>query len=349
MQLNAAPVPPPRRSVPLALFAVAILIVAGVAIVATAAYFELRPSGSPAPGAVVITDDLGRRVTVPPDPARVVVLAPSIMDSMVRLGLRGHVVGVDCGTPAAGGLTTDYNASQIAAWNLSTGLCVETSPSVDIPQVLNDSPQLVLASTIISVSDVEEMSSTYHLPVLLLQPATLGGIAVDVTLLGQVFGVTSAAQQLVAQLQVALGTASATVANLSSAGTPLHTVLLTYYASPAGSPAPGYWTYGPSTFGQSLIEFVGAASISANSTLPYPELSGDQVLAANPWGIIYGTGFGVTLATYQGGPEWSSLGAVQQNHVWGLDSNLLTEPDPTMVLVGVPALLALVNPPGSTG
>ena len=334
---------PSRRTVPVALFAVGLLIVAGGGIAATAAYFELRPATSPS-GSLSITDDLGRTVSVPPNPSRVVVLAPSIVDSMVRLGLDGRIVGVDCGTPVDGGLSQDYNASQIAAWNLSSNLCVETSPSVNIDEVLNATPQLVLASTIISVSDVEEMSVTFHIPVLLLQPSTLGGILVDVTLLGQIFDASPAATHLVSQLQTVLGAAEAVVTNVSNSGTPLPTLLLTYYADPAGSPNPGYWTYGPGTFGESLIEFVGAVSISANSSIPYFELTGPQVLNAQPWGILYGTGFGVTLSTYQQGPDWSSLTAVQDQRAWEIDSNLLTEPDPTMILAGLPILLGLLHP-----
>jgi len=343
MSLSAPSPAPPARTVSVTVFVVALLVVAGVAIAVTAAYYEIRPAPALA-GSVSITDDVGRQVAVPVDPARVVELAPNIMDSLDRLGLRSHVVGVDCGTPADGGLATDYNASQIALWNLSASMCVETSPSLDIPQVLNFSPQLVLASTITSVSDVEELSSTYGIPVVILAPSTLGGILVDVTLLGEIFNVPQAADRLVAQLQGSLGTAAATVANDTSAGGPLPSVLLTYYADAAAGPSPGYWTYGPNSFGQSLIEFVGGASIAASSPFPYVLLSGDQVLNASPSIIIYGTGFGVTLSTYQQGPDWSDLSAVQSDHIYGIDSNYLTEADPTMILVTVPLMVSILYP-----
>lgn len=341
--MSLTPPLPPRRTIPLAVFLVALLAVGGVAIAATAAYFELRPSPTP-PGSLSITDDEGRIVAVPANPDRVVVLAPSIMDSMYRLGLRDRVVGVDCSTPSFGGISADYNDTQVTGWGLSSSMCVETSPSVNVASVLNFTPQLVLASTITSVSDVEELSATYHLPVLILQPSTLGGIAVDVTLLGEIFGVPGAAQSLVAQLQLVLGNASARVANVTATGAPLPTLLLTYYADPSAGPTPGYWTYGPNSFGQSLIEFVGAVSIAANSPFPYVELDGSQVLAAEPWGILYGTGFGITLATYQAGPMWSQLSAVQDGRAWAIDSNYLTEPDPTMILVTVPTMVALLHP-----
>ena len=343
LSANPAGAKPPRTSVSVPVFVVALLVVAGGGIAVTAAYYELRPGPSP-PGAISVTDDTGRTVAVPVDPGRVVVLAPSIMDSIERLGLRAHVVGVDCAPAAFGGLLSDYNATQVAEWNLSAAMCIETSPSLNVPQLLNFTPDLVLASTITSVADVEEVATTYRLPVVMLQPLTLGGVAVDVTLLGEIFGDPDAAQGLVAQLQSALGLAAVRVANATASGAPLPSLLLTYYADSSAGPTPGYWTYGPNSFGQSLIEFLGAVSIAASAPFPYVELSGDQVLADQPWAVIYGTGFGIDLSTYQQGPHWSDLTAIQQGRAWGVDSNLLTEPDPTMVLVTVPVMLQLLHP-----
>jgi iron complex transport system substrate-binding protein len=329
------------RTVPLAVLVVAVLVGAGLATVGTAAYLETRPTASGGPGTVSITDDLGRTVSVPVDPARVAVLSPSIMDSMFRLGLRSHVVGVDCypPPPAGGGLSSDYNATQIAEWNLTDSMCIQVEPALNVESLLNATPQLVLASTIISTSAIEEISDTYHVPVLLLQPSSIGGILVDVELLGRVFDVPNAADALVASMQAELGVAGALQANLTEAGTPFPTVLVTYYADSSG-----YWTFGPGTFGDSLISLVSASSIGANSTLPYPELSASDVLVANPSVVLYAVGFGLGLSSYSSAPFWSDLGAVSDGHAWPVSSNLLTEPDPTMVLEGIPALLALLHP-----
>ncbi|HXY12454.1 MAG TPA: ABC transporter substrate-binding protein [Thermoplasmata archaeon] len=326
-----------RRTVPLAMFAVVIIIVAGASIGGVAAYYSLRP-GSPS-GPVAVTDDLGRHVKVPYDPARVAVLGPSILDSMYRLGLRGHVVAVDCYASALGGLSSDYSSDQVALWNLSSSMCVEVGPTFDVEQLLAFSPQLVLAATIVSVAAVEQITQTYDIPVVMLQPATLGGIIVDEQILGEIFGVSSAASSLVTGLQSGLYQASSLTLNLTDNGTPFPTVLVTYSAD-----ANGYWTFGPGTFGESLIELASATSISANATLPYPELSGEQVLASNPEFIVFGTGFGLNESTYSGGPFWSQLGATQNGHALGLDSNYFTEPDPTMILVGLPELIAILHP-----
>ncbi len=340
MALNAPPseAPPKARTVPLAWFVVGILIAAGIAVAGSAAYVALKPAASSpgGPSSITLTDDLGRNVTVPYDPARVVVLGPSIMDSMVALGLRAHVVGVDCYAPNLGGLSDDYSSDQIADWNLSGSMCVETEPAFAYEALLNLTPTLVLATTIVSVAAVEEISTTYHLPVVLLQPPTVSGILVDVSLLGRIFGVGTAAAALNAQLTAELAVSAALVSNYSTTFPP---VLVTYDVD-----SNGYWTYGPGTFGESLIELAGASSISANATLAYPELAGETVLADDPSYVVYGTGFGLNLSTYAAAPFWSSLSAVKDGNVSGLDSNWITEPDPAMILSGLPALIALFHP-----
>lgn len=346
MSLNGSPsAPVSGRSIPLTMFVVAMLVVGGLAIVATAAYFELRPSGGThSPSSMTITDDLGRSVTVPSNPGRVVALGGSIVDSLARLGLRSHLVGVDCYAPAIGGISSDYSSDQIALWNLTTAMCVETGPTFNVESLLNLSPQLVLASTIVSAAAVEQIQGQFHIPVLMVQPSTLGGIEVDLTILGQIFGVASTAAHLNGQLQAVLGEATNVSANVSASFAPLPTVLLTYYVDPANQPEPGYFSYGPGTFGESLIELASGASISANATLPYPLLTGDQVLVADPQVIVVATGYGQNVSSYAAGPDWSSFGAVQNHTVFGLDSNDLTEPGPTMILEGLPLLLHVLHP-----
>ncbi|MFZ0891455.1 MAG: ABC transporter substrate-binding protein, partial [Thermoplasmata archaeon] len=227
MELNPPPTTPPRaRTVSAAVFVVALLVVAGAAVTATALYYELTPSTTP--GNLVVTDDLGRTVTVPTNPTRVVVLSPSIMDSMYRLGLRSHVVGIDCYAPSLGGLSDDYSPDQVALWNLSSSMCVQIAPTFDAEQLLNDSPQLVLASTIVSVADVETISVNFHIPVVMLQPPTLSGILVDVTLLGEIFNIPAKASALNVQLQMVLGEANGLQQNLTNNGSAFPTVLVTY-------------------------------------------------------------------------------------------------------------------------
>jgi iron complex transport system substrate-binding protein len=214
-------------------------------------------------------------------------------------------------------------------------MCVQIGP-VFVPEMLaNETPQLVLAATIVSVADVEQITSQLHVPVVMLQPPTLSGVLVDDSLVGTIFNVSANATALNGRLSTELYNATNLTSNLYS----LPTVLVTY-----STDSNGYWTFGPGTFGESLIELAGATSIGANATTPYPELSPAQVLFDNPSWVVYGTGFGLNLSSYQSAPDWGEIPAVGAGNLTGMNSNWLTEPDPTMILDGLPALIAVLHP-----
>ncbi|MCI4333977.1 MAG: hypothetical protein L3K01_09720, partial [Thermoplasmata archaeon] len=182
MSLNPPPTPAPvpARTIAPALFVVGLLVVAGVAVAGTAAYFEFRPMSSshapPGPHSIRLVDDLGRQVTVPLNASRVVVLAPSILDIVARLGLRSDVVGIGCEPTPASGILDEYSPNQTSAWNLTSALCIQDFPALNVEEIVNRSADLVLASTITSAASVETLSSTYGLPVVLLAPGDIDGI-----------------------------------------------------------------------------------------------------------------------------------------------------------------------------
>jgi len=341
MSLNLVS-PPGRPALPLPLIVALVVVVAGASIAATSAYFELtnHPGGPSGAGTVSVVDDAGRTVSVPVNPSHVVVFGPNIVDSLVRLGLRADLVGVDCSSAAFGGLLGDYTSNQTQAWNLSSSMCVEALPSIDTEELLNKSPDLILATSIVSTSALEEFSTTYHVPLLWLTPTSLSGIVVDIGLLAEVFPSTTAAGSLTASLQSELAAASGFDANLSidpNASVP--SVLLTYYVDPSA----GYYTYGPGTFGDALITLAGGVSVSRGAGVPYPVESGSDVLSANPSFVICGVGsLGEPISSYAQGPDWSQLTGTKVP----MEVELFTEADPTMILVGLPELTNVLHPVG---
>jgi len=326
----------PVKGIPVTLAVVLALVVAGGGVGLTAAV--LAPGPVTPAGPVTLTDDLGRTVSVPSDPGRVVVLGPSVVDLLYRLGLRSHVVGVDCYAASEGGLADDYSPDQVALWNLTASMCVQVQPEFVTAQLVNLTPALVLATTIVAVAEVEEITGEIGVPLVFLQPSDLAGIVRDVSDVGAIFNEPTRAAALNVRLASELDNASEATAGASH----LPTVLLTYSFD-----AGGYWTFGPGTFGASLLQVTGAVSISANATSAYPELTAAQVLGSQPDWIVCGTGFGLTVGSFASGEDWSAFSAVEHGNVSGIDSNWLTEPDPTMILDGIPALLAVFHPPAS--
>jgi iron complex transport system substrate-binding protein len=334
MSLNATPETPGstgRRALPVSLVVVVVLVVAGISVGGTAVYFELRPT-STSHSAITVTDDLGRTVSVPADPTRVVVLGPNVMDTMFLLGLRAHVVGVDCSNATLGGLEGDYTPTQVSEWDLTSSMCVLAYPQVSSADLLSFSPQVVLATTILSIPGLESWSSTYGIPVVFFGPSTLGSVVYDVEMATSIFGTSSTSTHLITELQTTLSQSTSFLNNLTDNGTALRSVFMTYYPVAAGEPDAGYYSFGPGSFGESLIELAGGVNVAGNATTSSPELSGSQLLYDNPSVVIYGTGFGVNLTDYQQGPDWASIPAVVNGNVTGIDVTIMTEVDPTMVL-----------------
>ncbi len=338
---------PPKSVVPLTLLVAAIVVSAGIAVAATAIYIELVPSStSPGGPTVTVVDDLGRTVVVPLDPTRLVVLATSVMDIVYRLGLLDRVVGVGCDAAIPGGLENEYSPNQSALWNISPGLCISDFPSLNVGELLNRSPQLVVATTITSAADVEEIAVTFHIPVVLLSPTSLQGIVGDVQLVGSLFpAVSTTTHQLVVALDQQLVSAANFDSNLSTNGVPLPTVLVTYYFDSGG-----YYTYGPDSYGESLIDALGAVNVAGSAPLIYYELNGSAVLNDSPQVILYGTSWNDPwivanetptqwASPSSGAPYWAQLNGSKI----ALDVTLLSEADPTLILA-LPQLLHAVHP-----
>ncbi|MDE1821338.1 MAG: ABC transporter substrate-binding protein [Euryarchaeota archaeon] len=332
-QAPEAPQTLPRpRSVSTTLAVIVVILVAAATIGATAAYYTLRPVPHPSgPGTVTVYDDLGRSVTAPVNAAHIVVLAPSVMDIVYRLGLRSHVVAVGCTVSFPGGILNEYSPNQTALWSLTNSSCITDFPGVNTEAVANATPGLVLATTLTSQGDVSTLANTYHLPVVILTPSTLAGVIDDVRIVAELFpSAQSTASTLESELSRTITQVSSEAANLTAAGVATPSVLLTYYFDPGG-----YYTYGPGSFGDSTLSLVGGTNVADAVLLQYGEMNATAVLNDQPNVVLYGTSWndaylvaGETPSVWSSAPYWSQLTG---SHV-AVDVTLVSEPDPSMVL-----------------
>ncbi|HTW56146.1 MAG TPA: ABC transporter substrate-binding protein, partial [Thermoplasmata archaeon] len=321
--------PSPAGTVSKAVLAVAILVTAGVAVAGTAIAYNLLPRHA---GQVTVVDDLGRKVDAPLNASRIVVLAPNVMDLVYRLGLRDRVVGVGCTVGEVGGIENEYSPNQTSLWGFNASICITDFPTLDTEKVASLEPQLVLASTITSAEQVQQLTDTYGLPVVILAPSTLPGIVGDVAIVAQLFpGVAGTADALEASLDAAIVNATNFDSYLSNNSIAIPTVFLTY-----GFYSGEYYTFGPGTFGQSLVDLAGGDSISAGLPLAYDGVNATAILASQPQVILYGTSWNdpylvanqTPSVWASSAPYWSQLNGSKI----AVDVTILTEADPTMVL-----------------
>jgi len=95
----------------------------------------------------------------------------------------------------------------------------------------------------------------------------------------------------------------------------------------------GFWTYGPGSFGDDLIISAGGVNIAHNTSSEYPTVESEYVIAQDPDIIIYTTGPWSTLTedTYINRPGWSTIDAVENGDIYGVDANLISRYGPRVI------------------
>jgi iron complex transport system substrate-binding protein len=103
-----------------------------------------------------------------------------------------------------------------------------------------------------------------------------------------------------------------------------------FYEMDGTDPAKPY-TAGKGTFITQLIERAGGHNI-ASDLEGYPQLSLEQVVAADPAFIILGdVRYGVTPESIAERPGWENLSAVKNGKVFPFNDDLVSRPGPRLV------------------
>jgi len=118
-----------------------------------------------------LIDEVGRRVAVPPDPHRIICLAPSITETVFALGKGEQVVGV-----------TDYTEYPPEA-RLKTSVGGLIDPSIE--KIVSLHPDLVLATREINRRETVEELDRFRIPVFVINPQGLEGILASVRDIGK--------------------------------------------------------------------------------------------------------------------------------------------------------------------
>ena len=267
------------------------------------------------------TDGLGREITLAETPQRIVSLAPSNTEILFAVGAGSQVVGRDefsdypaeaASIEVIGGSFGEYNVEAIVALEPDLVLAAEINP-----------PELV--------QQLEELGLTVYY---LSNPTTLEGMYTNLETVAALSG--HDASELVDSLK-------ARVAVVDEKIMPLSSRISVFYEIDATDPTKP-WTYGPGTFGDLLISRAGGFNIGSIATDPYPQLSLEQIVSANPSIIILGDAiWGVTPESVVERAGWESIEAVKSNSIFGIDDNLISRPGPRLV-DGLEQLAKLLRP-----
>jgi len=252
-----------------------------------------------------LKDELGRRVTLPDNPERVVCLAPSLTETVYALGLGAVVVGVTD--------FTDYPSE------------AKTKPSVggwtdaSLEKIISLHPDLVLAMAEINREETVDELEHVAIPVYVVSPQALQGIMASIQHIGDALNRTSDAVKLLKRLEEQR---TAVVARVK--GLPRPKVLVVVWYDPV-------ITAGSKSFITDVISTAGAESVTADMPQAWPQISLEEVLRRAPDRLLLvrGAHGGITREDLKAHAGWEQLEAVRDNHVIYMDDRLF-HPSPVV-------------------
>lgn len=278
------------------------------------------PSGE----AFDVTDDLGRTITLPQNPQRVVSLAPSNTEILFAIGAGEQVVGRDefsdypaeaADIPSVGGSFGDYNMEAIVDLN----------------------PDLVLASELNTPEFVKSLEDLGLVVYYLKNPVELEGMYVNLEKVGRLTGREAEAMELISSLQARVAAVDEALGQASDEP-------LVFYEIDATDPAAPY-TAGPGTFIDTLLQRAKGRNLGAILPGQYGQISLEELIVQDPEVILLGDSVwgGVTAESVAQRAGWEVLSAVQSGQIYPFDDNLVSRPGPRLV-DGYEALARALHP-----
>jgi iron complex transport system substrate-binding protein len=281
------------------------------------------PALAPAASAEIkLTDDLNRPVVLNGTPQRIISMAPSITEILYAVGAGGQVVGRD--------QFSDYPAETANATDIGP-----TYEALNTELIVSLKPDLILAAEINTPEQVKALEDLGLIVYYMKNPTTIEEMYGHMELVAQLTGHESEAASAIESLK-------ARVAAVDEKIMPLSSRISVFYEVDGTDPAKPF-TAGKGTFITLLIERAGGYNIASDID-GYPQLSLEQVVAADPAFIILGDAkWGVTPESIAQRPGWANLSAVKNEQVLPFDDDLLSRPGPRMV-DGLEQLAKLLRP-----
>jgi len=280
------------------------------------------PQTTPTSTPITLSDGLGREVKLAAPAQKIVSLAPSNTEILFAIGAGSQVMGRDnlSDYPEAASAATDIGSAFEA---LNTELIVSLQPDLVLAAEINTADQ---------VKALEDLGITVYY---LKNPTTLEELYTNLEIVAQLTGRETEAATLIDDLKARVAAVDEKIATVTEKPT-------AFYELDATDPAKPY-TVGKGTFITLLIERAGGQNIAGDLD-EYPQLSLEQVVAADPDFIILGdSAYGITPESVATRPGWDGLSAVTNNQVFPFDDNLLSRPGPRLV-EGLEALAKLLHP-----
>lgn len=263
---------------------------------------------------MAITDALGRQVTLPAPPRRIVTVFSSNTELIAALGLGDLIVGIDAQT---------FYPEAIADRPKIGGRL-----GLSLEQVVARQPDLVLVTPARQavhtlLSPLEKLG----IPTVVLTSRTVEEIRKNLKQVSLLTGVPETGQKMIAEMEARLAEV-----DRRRRGRPRPMVVLITSRLSSGL----FMTARKGSYTADIVELAGgelALELVSTPGLNLPQISPEALLNLDPDIIIYTRrrGEGTELGDYLGGRAFSMLKAQRQGHIYDVPSSEFLIPAPRVV------------------
>ena len=243
-------------------------------------------------------------MTLETPPQRIASLSAGHTEILYAIGAGGQVAAVD-------------NTSDCPAATAGLPKVDAFSPSVEAIAELE--PDLVII--FFDPGDLQSSLQGLDIPVLnLASPSSVEGVYDQIELLGEVTGHANDAVRLIADMRAAVQEIRSEIGDVTDAPTVFHEIDNTYF------------TAGPGSFIADLYDILGAGNIAEATGQPFPQMSVEAIIEADPEVIILADeDAGESPDTVRDRPGWGSVSAVRNDRIHAIDPDIVSRPGPRLV------------------
>jgi ABC-type Fe3+-hydroxamate transport system substrate-binding protein len=273
-----------------------------VATFACSSGIGVQPDG---PVTRTLTDDAGRRVSLPAKVDRVISLAPNLTEIVFAVGGGDRLVGRTS--------YCDYPPEAKSVPEVGDTL----HPSLE--RVISVKPQLVLISTASQLEVFTQQLQNQNIAVFVTDPHDLEGVFRSIEQIGEILGKKEQAATLVQTLRRRTNAVGEAVKQKPP-------VRVFYQLS-----AEPLYTAGHDSFVTDLMRRAGAISVTADIPGAWPKYSSESALAAKPDAIILPTGGSMGTGNSTVTEALRRSPAVLQGRVYKINDDHLVRPGPRAI------------------
>lgn len=264
-------------------------------------------------------DEMGRKVHIPPNPQKIVSLAPSITETLYFLKLGERIVGV----------TEFSNYPDEAKTKTKVGSYI----NLNIEKIISLNPDLIIGIADGNKRQSVDTLERFGYTVYAVNPRCVEGIFQTVENIGEITGCAERAGRLVDELKSRMHYIESRTKRAEKPK-----VFFQIGINPL-------ITVGRDTFHNDLTRMAGGLNISGEEKARYPQYSIEEILLKAPDIIVIssmhrGGGFDRKKEEWL---KWKNIPAVKNGKIYIINSDLVDHPSPR-IIDGLEELARLIHP-----